>query len=36
MRHGQTTCTPTNPDCPSCSLADLCAYNLSRLDPPMA
>ncbi|MFQ5838418.1 MAG: glutamate ligase domain-containing protein [Thermoplasmata archaeon] len=30
VRHGQTTCTSTRPDCPSCNLADLCAYNLSR------
>jgi endonuclease-3 len=29
VRHGQTTCRPTNPHCPECSLQDLCAYNLS-------
>ncbi len=28
VRHGQTTCTPRNPDCASCCLADLCVYNL--------
>jgi dihydrofolate synthase/folylpolyglutamate synthase len=30
VRHGQTTCLPTRPDCPSCNLADICAYNLSK------
>ncbi|MFQ5907953.1 MAG: glutamate ligase domain-containing protein [Thermoplasmata archaeon] len=29
VRHGQTTCRPTNPACEACSLRDLCAYNLS-------
>ena len=29
VRHGQTTCRPTNPACPECSLQDLCAYNLT-------
>ncbi|MFQ6012362.1 MAG: glutamate ligase domain-containing protein [Thermoplasmata archaeon] len=29
VRHGQTTCRSTRPACPSCSLRDLCAYNLS-------
>ncbi|MEE9593229.1 MAG: cyanophycin synthetase, partial [Thermoplasmata archaeon] len=29
VRHGQTTCRPTNPQCGGCSLRDLCAYNLS-------
>ncbi|MFQ5986397.1 MAG: glutamate ligase domain-containing protein [Thermoplasmata archaeon] len=29
VRHGQTTCRPTNPICPECGLQDLCAYNLS-------
>lgn len=28
VRHGQTTCHPRRPDCPTCTLADLCAYNL--------
>ncbi len=26
VRHGQTTCKPLNPDCPSCDLRDLCEY----------
>ncbi len=30
VRHGQTTCRPTNPACPSCNLADICAYNLAK------
>ncbi len=29
VRHGQTTCRPTNPACDRCSLQDLCAYGLS-------
>jgi dihydrofolate synthase/folylpolyglutamate synthase len=34
VRHGQTTCGPTRPQCPSCVLADLCEYNLARTSGP--
>lgn len=30
VRHGQTTCTPRNPDCASCNLTDLCSYYRRR------
>ncbi len=32
VRHGQTTCLPVNPDCPSCVLEGMCDYNLSALE----
>ncbi len=32
VRHGQTTCLPVNPDCPSCVLEGMCDYNLSTLE----
>ncbi len=31
VRHGQTTCLPIRPNCASCKLADMCEYNLSRM-----
>ncbi len=30
VRHGQTTCLPSKPDCVSCGLAGMCEYNLSN------